>query len=1068
MRRAAGQAGRWLSRVLRLFLAIVMLGAIGLGALAWRLQEGPLPLPMLARQLERAFDTGRDGARLDIGEVAISWAGWREGQRSPIELTMRQVSAIGPDGVMHADLPDAVLSLSLPWLLRGVLAPRALELRGLTLRATRSEDGTLSLDLRRGGGEAPETEAPTENSPVLEFAAQLMHPPSDDTPLAALRVVRLSEARLFVVDAQLGRSWMGEIGSLSLLRRDGGGIDLAGSGALVFGAERLALRAGGSLDGETGRGSLTLTVPSVRPAELARDAPRLAALKMIDAPATLSVDVQLDGLRIPSMALARLRLGQGAIDLGPRGRIPLVGLEADLTLDETTLRLERAVLRPAPPPALRAAAAAPTITARAEARRVAGVWQAEAHLGIDQVAVADLGHYWPAGIAPGGREWITENLTGGVARDGRWQVNASWDPAAGVPGISGFTGTVAAEGLEVHWLRPIPPAVNANATVRFGLDAIDVDIAGGTQSGGGIVVREGKVRIGLATDPETAEMEFVVGGPAADVWALLRQPRLGLFSSRPPPVETVTGTLREARLTLGFPLVSELPIEAMRINATGRATDIRVPRLVMGKDLERGTFDFTADPQGMRVNGTATVQGVAVRIQQEADFRPGPANQVVARETVTGRAEARQVAAFGLDPRPFVEGMLGLDIRTETRRNGQGRVQLRTDLRDARLALEVLAWSKPPGVAGQGEAVFVLNNGQLTGIDNIRIETADAQMRGRGTQIRRNVPQRIEIQQGHLGRSRFTGELQPPPDARGDWNIALRGAVLDLGPVLSRSAQAGQGTSDEADAAGVALQAQFDRVLLRDNEALAGVTATLGVNGRGTLMSARLRGRVQGGGALDLGITPRGGVRQLRLTSDDGGALLRAFGVLRTIQRGRLTVDGTFAHDRAGAPLRGSAELEDFAVIDAPTVGKLLQAMSVYGVFEALSGEGLSFASLTAPFVLTPEALVLNDARAFSASLGLTARGRIDRRRDTIDMEGTIVPAYVVNSLLGRIPLLGRLFSPEQGGGLFAATYRMRGPLSDPSVSVNPLAALTPGFLRGIFGTGQDSALDTPPAQGGR
>jgi hypothetical protein len=73
-------------------------------------------------------------------------------------------------------------------------------------------------------------------------------------------------------------------------------------------------------------------------------------------------------------------------------------------------------------------------------------------------------------------------------------------------------------------------------------------------------------------------------------------------------------------------------------------------------------------------------------------------------------------------------------------------------------------------------------------------------------------------------------------------------------------------------------------------------------------------------------------------------------------------------------------------------------------------------------------------------------------------MEGTIVPAYMLNSLLGNIPLLGRLFSPETGGGLFAATWRLNGPLDDPQVSVNPLAALTPGFLRGIFGGGT-----TPP-----
>ena len=105
-----------------------------------------------------------------------------------------------------------------------------------------------------------------------------------------------------------------------------------------------------------------------------------------------------------------------------------------------------------------------------------------------------------------------------------------------------------------------------------------------------------------------------------------------------------------------------------------------------------------------------------------------------------------------------------------------------------------------------------------------------------------------------------------------------------------------------------------------------------------------------------------------------------------------------------------------------------------------------------APFVLTEDTLELGESRAFSPSLGLTAKGRIDLRRNVADLQGTIVPAYFFNSLLGNIPLVGRLFSPEAGGGLFAASYALRGPLGDPRVSVNPLSALTPGFLRGVFG----------------
>jgi hypothetical protein len=1056
-----------LGRLVRATIGLVLLAGLGLGALAWRLQDGPLPVPLLAREVEKAVNHGRDGLRLEIGAVAIAWSGWREGHGSPLALTLQQVRAVGDDGAVRAELPDAAVSLSLSWLLRGVVAPRAIALQGLSVVAARSAEGDLRIDLGEAASVAAAEDAgappAAQSQPLLDLFAQLMKPPSDITPLSALRRVELADARLRVVDAQFGRSWTARIGSLVLTRREGGGIDLSGTGGLMLETGHVDLRARGSIDGATGRGSVTITMPAMRPATLAGSAPMLAPLAAIDAPATLSVDVSLDGLRIPTMAIARLRVGAGALDLGAHGRLPLTALSADLTLDEDTLRLERAVLQPAAPAGRTMAGAPPVITAQAVATRGDGRWRAEATLGLDQVAVADIAQYWPAGVARGAREWITENLTDGIARDGTWQITAEWDPASGAAGIASLSGTLEAEDLEVHWLRPIPPAVGAAGRARFGLDAITIDITAGTQSGTAIAVREGSVRIGLTTDPETAEMDFVVGGPAADVWGLLRHQRLGLFSRRAPPITEVRGTLREARLSLAFPMIAELPIEAMRISATGRVSDIRIPRLVLGKDLERGNFEFTADPAGLRANGTATVQGIALRIQQEADFRPGPGSQMVSREIVSGRATVAQIATFGLDPRPFVTGTVGLDIRNETRRNGQGRVALRTDLTQARLAVDALAWAKPPGVNGRGEATILLQNGQVSAIDGIRIETADALMRGRGTNLRDNIPQRIVIQQGQIGRSRFTGEINPPSGRVGNWTIAMQGPVLDVAPVLARpsAAEAAPSTVD-VNGPGVALNVRFDRILLQENRALTGVVASLATNARGTARSARMTGRVDGGGSIDLTLAPSAGRRRLRLTSDNGGALLRAFGVLQTIEGGRLDVEAAFDDTRRGVPLVGSAELEEFAVRDAPALGKLLQAMSVFGVFEALSGEGLSFASLTAPFTLTREALVLDDARAFSMSLGLTAKGRIDRLRETIDMEGTIVPAYVFNSLLGRIPGLGRVFSPERGGGLFAATYRMRGPLADPSVSVNPLAALTPGFLRGIFGGGDST--DPPPA----
>ncbi len=201
-----------------------------------------------------------------------------------------------------------------------------------------------------------------------------------------------------------------------------------------------------------------------------------------------------------------------------------------------------------------------------------------------------------------------------------------------------------------------------------------------------------------------------------------------------------------------------------------------------------------------------------------------------------------------------------------------------------------------------------------------------------------------------------------------------------------------------------------------------------------------------------LQITPDQNGRRLTATTNDAGELLRGLDVVGTMEGGRLSVQAHYNDAQPDRPLTGTADIEDFRLHQAPALGRLLQAMTLYGLVEVMQGPGLGFRRLVAPFRLTDDALDIADARAFSSSLGLTAKGRIDLADRQVDVQGTIVPAYFFNSLLGNIPLVGRLFSPERGGGLFAASYALHGALDNPQVTINPLTALTPGFLRGLFG----------------
>jgi hypothetical protein len=1060
VRRVAGQAGRGLKLLARVCLTLALLAGLALGGVVWRLEQGPVSLPWLARQAESLANQALTDQSIGIGAAEISWAGWREGHRSPVAVRFFDISLSDKEDGLIAVLPRVDASLSAGSLLRGHIALRGLELRGLGLLANRDKAGAISLGLAG----APKAEGAAPPGAELDALAQIitawLAPPTEETALSPIRRIALLDTRLALSDAASGRMVSAELASLVLQRRAAGGLELAGRAMLELADQRMPVEIAGSLDRALWRGEASLTARGIRPSVLAQASVELAPLAALDAEAEITLIARFAGAPRPDLLMGRLRTGAGMLHLpNGRGDLPFASVLLDATMAEDVVRVERLAFSPQPSPRPDAAPP-PVIGANGEARLQEGIWQTTVELSLRGLDIADLPHYWPPSVAPKPREWLAENLTAGMLREGNWRIAARIGADGSAAQITELSGLARADGVTVHWLRPIPPFEAAAGEARFSLDRIEITANKGQQAGTAIVTDGAMVSISLTTDPEITRIEAKLRGPLAEAWAVLRHPRLKIFERRPPPINDPSGTLEAATLKLAFPLIKALDIEQVAIQADLDVRDLRIPRIAFDRDLERGVARVSVTNAGLTATGTGVLGDIEARIRQETDFRNGPATDIVAREIISARADARQLAALGLDGRPLLEGPVQLELRNETRRNGQARLAVRADLRAATLSLEPLAWAKPPGTTGNAEAMVLMRGGQVTLIESFRIETPDALIRGRANELRQNVPQRIELTTAALGRSRFTGELRPPATrVGGQWNINLRGPVLDMAPALD-SHVVPEKPVEEGTAA--RLEARFDRVLLPHGKEITGLEAQLQVNALGVTQQANITARLPGRGSFTANIAPDGQRRAFNLTSDNGGELLRAFDVLKTIQGGKLSVTGRYENSRPGATLTGDAVLEDFVVRDAPGLGKVLQAMTLYGLVDALSGPGLNFTRATIPFSLSPDTLVLQDARAFSSSLGVTAKGRIDRRRDTIDTEGTIVPAYIFNTLLGRIPLFGRLFSPEEGGGLFAVSYRMRGPLNDPQITVNPLAALTPGFLRGIFGIGQEPAGQAP------
>src|SRR5262249_55502792 len=214
---------------------------------------------------------------------------------------------------------------------------------------------------------------------------------------------------------------------------------------------------------------------------------------------------------------------------------------------------------------------------------------------------------------------------------------------------------------------------------------------------------------------------------------------------------------------------------------------------------------------------------------------------------------------------------------------------------------------------------------------------------------------------------------------------------------------------------------------------------------------------------LSVRYQPNGGKHQLSITSTDAGATLPAFDIADNVKGGTLTVTGESDDAAAGRPLTGEGEVAEFRLAKASLLARLLTMATLTGFVDILTGEGFQFGRFESDFTKTEGRLDIKLARAHGPSIGLTGTGYVDFDQHTVDMKGTVVPAYALNGIVNDIPIIGFILSGGEGEGMFAVIYHASGSLEQPEISVNPLSALTPGFLRGVFDI-FDSSGGPPPA----
>jgi hypothetical protein len=745
------------------------------------------------------------------------------------------------------------------------------------------------------------------------------------------------------------------------------------------------------------------------------------------------------------LSRARLRVILGPGRLGAPGYdIPIAGgsFTADITPTDAALTAGQLQLAPVGKDA--------PVARFTGAAQLNNDWHGSLVVTANTLHADDLATYWPAQLSDQSRGWVTHNITTGSASNARFTFGLSAPPSLATLNLDTVQGSFQASNLNVGWIPGAVPITGVSGTLTF-TDKDTIEIAAATGQLGGVQLHDAHMRItGVAHERQTAMLTVPVNGSLGATLAVLNAAPPGLLSSSPPDLLKATGDLT-GNVTASFPLLNDLPLAQVDLNVTAHMQNVVVPTAFPNLPLTNGRLDLTATTSLLNVHGDALFAGEPARLTTMVKYGNVSPTVNLTVQTTAGHGLLDQ---FGVASEPGmdedVSGTIPLRVNIQSDPAGRGIVRMNADLSAAAVSAPAFGWFKRAGEPGTASVTAILDGETITAIKNIAVSAPGLDIQG-DTDAGNRV---LTLSRLQIGATVASGSIITPVHPQDPWTIDLTGPMLDITAILNpppRQDAALQTAAAPPSGPLWAATLHFAALVLAAHHAPALRNLVFAGHGRGsriTAATASAAGAV--GQPIHLAISP-GAPNSLHLETTDGGNLLRALGAFNDIEGGALTLDASYSDSGDAA---GVVRLLNFRFMQAPAFAKLLQTLSIYGAAAAASGPGLAFDRLVAPFTISNHVLKLAGARAFSSSLGFTASGSVALVTGACDLDATIVPAYALNVLPSKIPLIGRLFSAEKGGGLFAVRAKITGQLTEPSVSVNPLSALTPGVLRDVFGLG--------------
>jgi hypothetical protein len=680
---------------------------------------------------------------------------------------------------------------------------------------------------------------------------------------------------------------------------------------------------------------------------------------------------------------------------------------------------------------------------------------------VSAMPLDTLKQFWPKFLVGDARQWVGESVSGGQVLGGKVDISlAPGALAAAKQGSDLPPGAVNLQidltNMSVAYLAKMPPVITGPAKLTVSNTEFSVDIPDGRidlPSGAQLALHEGRFYIpDLRQHPQQGEITFKGNGATTAVLQLLDQEPFGYIHAVGLKPEDFGGTA-EGSFNLTMPVITNLEFKDIKLRGAARLDDAIASNVLGDIDMQGGNFDVNVTDQAVDAQGDILIKGVPAKLAWQRLFYVPDDRQPPIRITATLDEAARD--KLGMKVNHLVRGPLPVTLSVVRSADGNQAVSMEGDLTNAQLIFGNMGWTKPKGRQATIQFDVAKAADGSTDLKNLNIFGDDIAIKGS-----------VSLDPDQHLKSFYFSDFSFDFITHVEITAAVKeGNVLAVeahGPTydgkqffqsLFSAGQLAEDTPNPNDVFDLDLTAHLGTVVGFYDTTVQNVQVNLKKR-HGQLVALDAKGQLNGATPMAVQLDNGNRGRVIKAEAQDAGDAFRLVGFYPKVDGGEASLEVSLDAGEPGTK-SGTLWARDFVLLGDSVVSDVLSdphSEAAFGTHKQRTVQTrLAINQLRAPFAVGNGQFILNDAYMNGPVLGATMRGGVNFKAQTVDLGGTYVPLYGLNSALGQIPVLGGIFVGRQGEGLVGITFTIQGKLHDPNVLVNPMSVLTPGIFRQIF-----------------